>query len=232
MQNSSKMIQTSHVLLVWLICAVYFEFCAASSGSCSSLGFLGVFNTTCSSSQYYCDIDRLCKSRDGRCTSSPSCVYINGIETAGCNCDASGLRCLVTKGSHRLSSKKREIRLEHDFIEYKGFVWEYGCYGTRILDMNDPLFVSQRPTPLRKNTIGKSSCSYSQALSFLEHTGNRYTSADYSLVFNNCQDFAAAFSRWLLDDCTIRRKRDTRDTPTDLTDYFTQLIETCPSNGK
>ena len=150
----------------------------------------------------------------------------------GCNCDASGLRCHVTMGSHRLSSKKRDIRLEHDFIEYKGFVWEYGCYGTRILDMNDPLFPSQRPTPLRRNIIGKSSCSYSDALLFLEHTGNTYTSAKYSLVFNNCQDFAAAFSRWLLDDCTIRQKRATRDTPIDLTNYFTQLINTCPLNGK
>ena len=225
------MIQTLHIL-IWLSFAAYFEFCIASSASCSSLGILDEFNTTCSNSQYYCDIDRRCKPRGGRCTDSPSCVDFNGVETAGCNCDASGLRCDVKMGSHSLFRKKREIRLEHDFIEYKGFVWEYGCYGTRILDINDPLFGTQRRIPLRNRTLGKSSCSYSDALLFLKNTGNKYTSAKYSLLFNNCQDFAAAFSRWLLDDCTTRRKLTTSDTPVDLTDYFTQLIESCSSNGK
>ena len=194
------MIQTSHVLL-WLSIVVYFEFCAASSVNCSD-----EFNKSCNSSQYHCDIDKLCKPRDRRCTSSPSCVYTNGTETAGCNCDASGLRCKVTKGSYRLLSKKRQIRLEHDFIEYKGFVWEYGCYGTRILDMNDPLFLLQRPNTSKTKIIGKSSCSYSDARLFIEHTSNIYTRAGYSLLFNNCQHFATEFSRWLLDDCPSNGK--------------------------
>ena len=209
------------------------KFCAASSGSCSSFGLSGdEFDTSCNISQYYCDIDGLCKPRGERCTRFPSCVDFFGIETAGCNCDTSG-RCRVSIGMQSLFSKKRQLpRLEHDFIEYKGFVWEYGCYGTRILDMNDPLFASQRPTPLRRNFLGKSSCSYDDALLFLEYTGNTYSRESYSLRSNNCQDFAAAFSRWLLDDCTVRRRRTASDTPVDLGEYFAQLIETCSLNGK
>ena len=219
-------------LLVYLLFMSYGKFCIAQSGSCSSLGLLETFNTTCRDSEYYCDVDELCKSRDERCiglsNGSLSCVNpFSGIER-GCDCDAAG-RCRITLKSYPLLTKKRQIRIEHDFIEYKGFVWEYGCYGTRVLDMNDPLFSQQRTTPTTTMYQGKSSCSYSQALLFLEHTGNQYSRARYSVLVNNCQDFAEAFTRWLKDGCIVRGKRDTT---ADLDEYFAQLIETCTPDGK
>ena len=215
-------------MVKFLFCLILFvsyrKFCVASSGSCSSLGILDTFNTTCSNTEYYCDVDRLCKSRLDRCTGSTSCVNGFGFER-GCDCDTSG-RCDITLQSYPLSisGKKRKIlpRVEHDYIEYKGFVWEYGCYGTRVLDMNDPLFLSQRRSPTRTTHRGTSSCSYSEASLFLEYTGNHYSRENYSLLRNNCQKFAAAFTTWLRSDCAVRGKR-AADT-VDLDDYFAQLI--------
>ena len=216
-------------LLFCLILFVsYRKFCVASSGSCSSLGIRDTFSTTCGNTEYYCDVDRLCKSRHERCTGATSCVnaFSSRFET-GCDCDASG-HCDITLQSYPISiiGKKRQISLrsEHDYIKYKGFVWEYGCYGTRVLDMNDPLFSSQRTSPTRTTHSGTSSCSYSEALLFLEYTGNQYSRENYSLLSNNCQRFAAAFTKWLRRDCDVGGKRDT-DT-VDLNDYFAQLIGT------
>ena len=215
-------------LLVCLLFMSYGKFCKASSGSCSSLGLQETFDTTCSDSEYYCDVDELCKSRDERCTGSLSCVNTLSGTEKGCDCNAAGC-CEVTLNSYPLLSKKRAIRIEHDFVVYKGFVWEYGCYGTRVLDMNDPLFSQQRTSATRTTSQGDSSCTYREALLFLEHTGNRYSSARYSLFFNNCQDFAKAFTRWLKGNCTVRGRRDTTTTTTtDLDEYFEQLItENC-----
>ena len=202
----------------------YGKFCAASSANCSSLGVSDTFNTTCSDTQYYCDVDSLCKTRDERCTGSRLCVNASSGMESGCDCDEFGHRCDVILNSFPLiSGRKRQVRVEHDFITYKGFVWEYGCYGTRVLDMNDPRFNSQRTRPTRTTNLGRSLCSYSEALVFLNYTRNRFSREKYSLISNNCRDFAAAFTRWLLQDCRLPRRKRATDTG----ECFAQLIESC-----
>lgn len=95
-----------------------------------------------------------------------------------------------------------------------------------MLDISDPLFNSQRTTPPKRIIdLGKSTCSYSEAYMFIEHTRNQYSRAKYSVFRNNCQDFAAMFSSWLRDGCTVNT-----DT-VNLDEYFTQLIGSCSPDG-
>ena len=215
-------------MIKFLFCLIllvsYGKFCAASSGSCSSFGVAETFNTTCSDTQYYCDVDSSCKPRDERCAGLGSCINPFSGTEIGCDCDTFGRRCDIILNSYPLiSGRKRQIRVEHDFITYKGFVWEYGCYGTRVLDMNDPLFNAQRTRATSTTNRGRSSCSYAEALMFLDYTRNMYSRESYSLTSNNCQKFAAAFTRWLLDDCRVPRRKRAADTG----DYFAELIESC-----
>ena len=202
--------------------------------ACMSSNINGGFNAVCAKTRYYCDVNSQCRQRTERCTGATTCI--NPVTRTEANCNCQGRRCSITMGSYSLlssSGKRLSVRPYHDFINYKGFTWEYGNYGLRVLDITDPKYARQR-AELGKatlKTIGSSSCTYEKALSFVQLTGGRFSADRYKLFTNNCQDFAASFQRWLKSDCTKLRKKRTTNETADLTDYFMNLIdEGCPGN--
>jgi len=108
----------------------------------------------------------------------------------------------------------------HHFVTFRGFTWEFGAsYLSQVLDINDPNYKYNRPTEHVKSMTyqGKSSCTYDDALKFLNDFKQRY-----SLCTNNCQHFARGMITWLLSGCTYRGKRQSNET---MSEYFTMISQ-------
>ena len=199
----------------------------------------------CGNSRYYCKVSGQCMERSERCVGRGNCLNL-GIEE-GCSCDGSYAHCNVYLGKTTLSlsssSKKKRrnentctgflfgnAKIEHQFILYRGFVWEFGkSYLVQILDINDPNYKYNRPSErkgIKSITLqGRSSCTYEQALPFLNNFELRYR-----LCTNNCQHFAKGLLTWLLNDCSYRGKRLTNETQ--LSEHFAMIShEPCPTSS-
>ena len=100
----------------------------------------------CGDQKFYCSTTDQCLDRSLRCTSSKVCVDSSGNEA---NCFESN-----TPGMYKYFKKTAPLPLSgsssklkqlvslwptHWFVEYRGFVYEFGSsYGTHELDVNDP----------------------------------------------------------------------------------------------
>ena len=124
----------------------------------------------------------------------------------------------------KLIDRASDPRLQHDFVTYFGYTWEYGCYGLRVLDMNDPKYKGQRTTVETLRRTGTSSCSYEELKSFvIANNETIYSSANYNVLLGNCQDFAQSFVEYLLSNCTSTLSRHAADGSTDLSDFSGSL---------
>ena len=188
----------------------------------------------CGNRNYYCKLDNQCKPRYERCVGRGSCVDDNGVQD-GCNCDEHYRFCDIYLVKTYLSSsfssrdKRQENhcykyftsdrKIEHHFIEYKGFAWEFGWpYQLQILDVNDPNYKYNREKGLRsiksRTFVGTSFCSYDAALFYALNFNKRY-----GICSNNCQHFAKGLQQWLLSGCTYNNG-GTNET---LDDYFAKI---------
>ena len=117
-------------------------------------------------------------------------------------------------------------RIEHQFILYRGLLYEYGTYGARIQDPNDPNY-EYRPDG-RSTTgniyVGDSSCTYEQVSEYLK----MWNSDDYCLCTYNCQDFARGLGTYLTNDCkkTSRKRSSSSD------DEFAKYIFSISGDGQ
>lgn len=189
----------------------YLTFCRFQ---CSSASSRGLENQTCGNEKFYIPTDTKCYDRNLRCTAeSGSLDPCTGVEA---NCYAcvneSGIVVYYyyRKESPITSRKKRSIfsRVLHWFVEYRGFVYEFGNYGYQELDINDPNYKygPGREKVVAENLVGTSSCRRKQVTGFIDKWLK--ANPNYYLFANNCQDFATALLRELGNNCSERKDEE------------------------
>ena len=124
----------SFCLLLWCI-----NLSLVYSSSSSS----GKENQHCDNG-FYCPTEDQCFNRNLRCTSLKVCTNSNGNE-AGCfesidpgKYDYYKKKSPISSISSSSKSKRSISDTKHWFVEYRGFVYEFGSYGLQELDVNDP----------------------------------------------------------------------------------------------
>ena len=170
----------------------------SSCGSSSNSG-AGPADQVCGTTGFYCtgepDPSNKCKPRSSRCVGSDVCPNEDG-----CGETVNEGQYYVNLGHAELGlfgSRKRQYKLEHQFITYRGFTYEFGMsYGVQILDINDPDYKYINGRSLNSNgieTVGRSYCTQADADQFASIYDDRY-----SLNSNNCQHFTIALQEHLL----------------------------------
>lgn len=121
-------------------------------------------------------------------------------------------------GHANLISKKR-YAIEHQFVVYRGYAYEYGKSYNQELDITDPQYKYANGAHLKRGLeyVGCSSCSYDDARMFADGWQTR----DYKLYGNNCQDFTGKMVKFLTlissDSCnkhqsSLSKRQDNNDT--------------------
>ena len=175
----------------FLICLAFFFGGVYCRGIRQSYGS-GAARQTCPDG-YYCPSDRQCKSpRSSRCTSSQNCPGLD-------DCNESDECYLIRIGRSPLpgsGSSSKQYRLEHQFVVYRGFAYEFGNDYLQVLDIADPKYRYAGDKDVTGYTTdGTSCCTYDDAVMFVNSWNRKY-----SLAKNNCQHFAKAFSNFLQTD--------------------------------
>lgn len=184
-----------------------------------------------------------CLPRTDRCTRENSSNQCLEKAYGNCHYNPGNGKFKVYKYSTPLklfgSSSRRDVRnalknpfacldnrLEHQFILYRGLMYEYGEYGARIQDPNDPNYEylpGGRSTTGNKY-LGDSSCTYEQVSEYLK----MWNSDDYCLCTYNCQDFARGLGIYLTNDCKKTSRK--RSSPSD-DDEFAEYIFSISGDG-
>ena len=182
---------------------------------------------------FYCPIDPPeCLPRTDRCTRDNSDNQC--LRKTYRDCHPAAGKFKVYKYSTPLSgsSSRRDLfaSFRHQFILYRGLMYEYGTYGARIQDPNDPNYEYRRCSERGRSItdikyLGASSCTYEQVTDYLRI----WKSDDFRLCSHNCQDFARGLGTYLTNDCKKSSRK--RSSPSD--DEFAEYIfsisggETC-----
>ena len=223
---------------LWSVLSLFFLFSAGFSSSVRSSSSCSVFSgadpamQTCGNTNFLCPVDGQCKSRLQRCINSNICVQPqSGVEE---NCDElSNGRYNIRLGRTPLIKKKRDYdanyhELQHHFISYRGFVYEFGCkYSVQILDQNDPNFKYMDESAVTYEDIGDSICTYEETLQFTEEWKRKY-----NLISSNCQHFADLLCRYLQTaKCQSSSLEQHREYAKELIDGCTECCEADPTAG-
>lgn len=198
----------------------------------------GVAQQTCGTDRFYCKHDtEMCKPRTERCTGSGSCINPTTMTEDAC-LETSGLgKYTVQRGHSTLSSssssRKRQYKFEHQFINFRGFTYEFGrSYGVQELDICDPMYKYINGKNLNSKGIrseGSSYCTRDDVLTFV----NMWKQKKYDLFTNNCQHFARALSTVLLharSTCNTPQntnQRGKRQANQDLVEYIDMQLTNC-----
>ena len=173
----------------------------------------------CGDEKFYCSTTDQCLDRSLRCTSSKVCVDSSGNEANCFESNTPGMYKYFKKtaplpSSGSSSKRKRSLSLSpsHWFVEYRGFVYEFGLtYGTHELDVNDPNYkYGPGEKVLSEELVGSSSCTRDQVNSFVKRW--RDANPNYNLLSNNCQHFAKELLKELGRNCPNRGRREADDT--------------------
>ena len=179
-----------------------FQFSTASSS---------LENQYCGNEKFYCPENGECYDRTLRCTSARVCLDSNGNE-AKCYGRGSSYDFYRKKAKLKNSSSSRKKRsvedFKHWFVEYRGFVYEFGPYGFQELDVNDPNYKygPGREKVESEDLQGSSSCTRNQIIRFTDKWIE--ANPEYKRVANNCQDFAKALLGELRNNCSNRKRRN------------------------
>lgn len=172
----------------------------APRGSCSGSG---PAQQLCGTEGFYCPTESnttdRCKPREQRCAgeygSEGGTCPGNGEEEEeeeGCFQSSSEGEYEIRLGHSKLGcfGFKKTI-LEHRFVTYRGFTYEFGSYSVQILDINDPDYKYINGRYLNSGgieSVGTSYCTQEDADQFAESWRNK----SYNLFIRNCQHFAKA----------------------------------------
>ena len=168
-------------------------------------------NQHCGNKKFYCPGNRQCYDRAQRCTTRRVCLDSNNKEAKCYESGRAGMYNYYKKKSLLLSfsSKKRSVEdTKHWFVEYRGFVYEFGIsYGLQELDVNDPNYKygPGRVKVVSEDLQGTSRCTRDQIIRFNEKWLE--ANPEYYLLANNCQDFAKALLNELGNNCPNRKRR-------------------------
>ena len=199
---------TSKILLCLLVTSSLVR--ANVIRSCSSSSGDGIAPQTCgtNNTKFYCPVDGMCKPRHQRCTLPSVCINTTTNIEDGCHPnDSEHYNILLGHAELGILFLKRRIKLkpEHQFVEYRGFVYEFGKkYKVQILDTADPLYKYRNGMNLKGKgieVVGISSCTWEEATNFT-NTWNK----KYKLCTNNCQHFAEELIDHLKSDCRPKPK--------------------------
>ena len=173
-------------------------------------------NEKCGEKRFYCPTNGKCFDRELRCNSATVCLDSNGKEAKCYESSTAGMyeyyrkESPITSGSS--SRKKRSVsNLKHWFVEYRGFVYEFGKAGFQQLDINDPNYKygPGREKVLKEELKGTSRCTTKQVRGFSENWEK--ANPKYHLIANNCQDFVKALLQELESNCPSRVRRQDED---------------------
>ena len=115
-----------------------------------------------------------------------------------------------------------DLKTEHHFITYRGLMYEFGDYGSRVQDPNDPEYEYK---PDRREELGSpvylglSNCTYQEVMEF-----TRIWTA-YELCSHNCQDFAKGLGTYLTTNCAYVRQRK-QQSDDNLAEYIFSIART------
>ena len=209
--------------------------CIASNYSSSSNG-PGVAPQTCGTNRFYCQYStQQCLPRTQRCIGSNVCNNPNTGAEELCNEDPQnpgyyivelGRANLGFLGSRKRSTDDQSSILEHQFITYRGFNYEFGkSYRVQILDIAVPIYKYAGGRDVKSTKpVCPSSCTMEDANLFVEYWRN---DRKYNFITNNCQHFACALQDTLLHSpCAQGRKRRQVD-DNDLRQYIDRQLRNC-----
>ena len=159
---------------------------------------------------FYCPISSTCLPRTERCTgedSEPECLRKTYDH---CGYDQAKGKFEVYRHSTPLEGFGRKTKraffdclryeLAHQFITYRGLMYEFGKYGARIQDPSDPNYEYNTRKITKSVYVGLSSCTYEQILVYTR------TWRNYHLCSHNCQDFAKGLGTYLIRECVKSEK--------------------------
>ena len=214
------------------VCLLFAVIATFIGKGCSSSSGAGPALQTCGTTNFYCPVDDGCKPRTQRCTGSNICIDQATSTEPLCD-EAYNGRYTVFLGHTYLSSSgslSKRTSLEHRFITFRGFTYEYGStYDAQELDVADPIYKYKDGRNLNSKgieTVGSSYCHRSDALML----SRMWLADDYGLITNNCQHFADALQALLLyGPCIISPgpigKRE--DNSEELVQYIDGLLRNC-----
>ena len=177
----------------------------ASSGNSSASG---MDKQVCGMYNFYCPRTNQCFDRKERCTGKV-CLDANG-EEQGCSKNANDTYNFYLKKSslkpQKWSSKNITLyELNHWFVCYRGFVYEFGkTYGLQELDVSDPNHKygpNGNKKVIYKKCLGSSNCTREQIQQFNKKW--LQVNKGYKLFSNNCQDYAKALLKNLENNCDM-----------------------------
>ena len=229
--------------LLCIACACVSAAVSSSASARSSSSSSTYTQPICDPDGFYCPGENLgsytCLPRTDRCAgdaSAPLCIqktyehcnYIQQSEKFVVKNHATPLAGLPSsKGiGNPLDCLGR--KLEHQFIMYRGLMYEFGSYGNRVQDPNDPNYEyrpggrEEKRSPIE---IGVSSCTYEEVIMFTK------TWDEYQLCSYNCQDFAKGLGEYLTADCSYTRRRKRQSNDDDMATYIYSISGTnCTGN--
>ena len=194
--------------------------CISSSGiSALSSSSNGTYTPPiCDPDGFYCPRSRymyVCFSRTQRCTGDDGLDSCIQKTYQHCDYDGDGkfrvYRHATRLPSSILTSSRHDFGIyipnlgnplaclfrkpEHHFITYRGLMYEFGIYGNRVQDPNDPHYEynNTRQESGSPAYLGTSNCTYQEVIEFMRIW------TDYKLCSRNCQDFAKGLGEYLIN---------------------------------
>ena len=160
----------------------------------------------CGNNKFYCPGSSQtyqCVARSERCTGDAQSNMCRMKTYEYCNYDMKTGKFEVWRYSTNLQSSfsgRKRLSLEHQFIVYRGFMYEFGRYGTRVQDPNDPKYEygPGRRASRNPKRLGLSSCTYGQVMEFV----TIWSKNPYKLFSRNCQHFVKGLGAYLTDNCS------------------------------
>ena len=102
----------------------------------------------------------------------------------------------------------------HQFITYRGLMYEFGNYLTRVQDPNDPNYEYNTRVAYSRTLLGRSTCPYHRVQDYL----NIWVT--YELCSHDCQDFVRGLGRYLTTDCSNTNSRRRRQSDEEFARYI------------
>ena len=230
----------------WMICffLIFMQFSdtkchAVEKRDLSGSSGAGPAPQTCGNNKFYCPYDSVdrCKPRSQRCAGNSVCQNPVTMKEEDCSETSQPGQYYVLLGHAELtdsSSSKRKrsimLRLEHQFVTFRGFTYEFGkSYGVQVLDIADPKYKYKNGKHLNSKGIkqsGKSYCSWEDANKVVEE----WKSKKYDLFSRNCQHFAATLRDILVRGpcnrpAVLRGKR--QDSELEFSQYIDRQLRNC-----